>query len=307
MIPFIQILRPKNLIIVGITQWILYHYIILAFVATPSLDVFLFSLLVIDTMLIAAGGYVINDIIDAKTDQINKPSKTYIPSKISLKTATYYYYTLLTVGFLIALYIAYSIDNLPLVIIYPSSCFLLYLYSTKYKNSIIIGNVLVSLFVAMVSGIILFAERNAVFALDDLSKMWRILELFFAYMVFSFMVNMIREIIKDMEDMEGDKSAGLTTYPIKYGADSAKKLTVIFCALSILVLVLWLLTTNIPMDLRVYVFLLLLVASPLVVVIQILTKTTTKRDFSKISAILKYIMLSGLVSIILLSSILKSL
>ena len=159
----------------------------------------------------------------------------------------------------------------------------------------------------MVSGIILFAERNAVLALNDLSNMWLILELFFAYLVFSFMINMIREIIKDIEDLEGDKSAGLTTYPIKYGADSAKKLAVIFCILSIFVLILWLLTTNIPMNLRVYVFLLLLVASPLVVIIQILTKTTTKRDFSKISAILKYIMLAGLVSIILLSSILKSL
>jgi 4-hydroxybenzoate polyprenyltransferase len=306
MMAFIQILRPKNLIIVGTTQWILYHYIILAFVDTPALDVFLFSLLVVDTILIAAGGYIINDIVDASVDQINKPQKTFIPTKISLIQATYYYYFLGFVGFLIALYIAYCINNLPLVVIYPMACFLLYVYSTKFKNSILIGNILVSLFVAFVSGIILFAERNAIISINDSTKKWLVLELFIAYMIFSFMVNMIREIIKDIEDEEGDKLAGLITYPIKYGTDAAKKLVVLFCLTTILMLLFWLFVTNIPLDLRVYVFLLLLVASPLVVIVQILTKTTTKRDFSKISAILKYIMLAGLVSIILLSSILKT-
>jgi 4-hydroxybenzoate polyprenyltransferase len=306
MTAFIQILRPKNLIIVGITQWILYHYIILAFVDTPSLDVFLFSLLVLDTIFIAAGGYIINDIVDASLDQINKPNKTYIPTLINLKAATYYYYAILAFGFLLAFYIAYCINNLPLVVIYPASCFLLYIYSTRYKNSILIGNVLVSLFVALVSGIILFAERNAVMSLSDNTKKWLVIELFMVYMIFSFMVNMIREIIKDIEDVEGDKSVGIITYPIRYGADAAKKLAVLFCLTTILVLLFWLFVTNIPLDLRVYVFLLLLVASPLAVIVQILTKTTTKRDFSKISAILKYIMLAGLVSIILLSSIQKT-
>lgn len=306
MLAYFKILRPKNLIIVGITQWILYHYIILTFVEQPALNAYLFSLLVLDTILIAAGGYVINDIVDAEVDQVNKPIKTYIPSQISLKTAYYYYFLLLSIGFLLAFYIAYSIDNLPLVIIYPSACIFLYLYSFKYKNSIIIGNVMVSIFVALVSGIILFAERNSVGNLSNQTQMWLVIELFFTYMVFSFMVNMIREIIKDIEDVEGDNKAGLLTYPIKYGINAAKNLASLFSLVTIILLIVWMLVTDIPMDLRMYVFLLLLVASPLVVIIQILTKTTSKRDFSKISAILKYVMLAGLVSIILLSSILNT-
>ena len=301
---YLHILRPKNLIIVGITQWILYQFIILAFIDQPSLDGFLFSLLVLDTILIAASGYIINDIKDAETDLVNKPSKTYVPSIISIKNAYRYYFLLLTSGLILAIYIAYSISNLPLVVIYPFACGLLYLYSSRYKNSIIIGNVLVSIFVALVSGIIFFAERNSITLLSDHIKMWLIIELFVAYMVFSFAVNMIREIIKDIEDIEGDTAAGLTTYPIKYGTEAAKKLAVAFSGGTIIFLILWMITTTIAMDLRIYVFLLLLVASPLVVIIQILTKTTGKRDFSKISAILKYIMLAGLVSIILISSIL---
>ncbi len=306
MMSYLNILRPKNLLIVGITQWILYHYIILAFVEIFALNPLLFSLLVLDTMIIAAGGYVINDIIDAKSDLVNKPKKTYIPTEISLKNAYRYYFFLLATGLILAFYIAYRIDNLPLVVIYPAACGLLHLYSSKYKNTIMTGNVLVSIFIAMVSGIVLFAERNSVMGMKDKTQMWLVLELFMAYMVFSFMVNMIREIIKDIEDIEGDTEVGLVTYPIKYGADSAKRLAALFTLLTIIALILWTLTSSIHMDLRIYVFLLLLVASPFVVVIQILTKTTRKRDFSKISSILKYIMLAGLASIILISSILTT-
>ncbi|MBL0099537.1 MAG: hypothetical protein IPP49_05345 [Saprospiraceae bacterium] len=96
---YFLIIRPKNLFIVAVSQWILYYFIIVPLLSTPALNSHLFSLLVLDTVLIAAGGYIINDILDFKADMTNKPSKTYIPYPIALTKANIYYMFILVSGF----------------------------------------------------------------------------------------------------------------------------------------------------------------------------------------------------------------
>jgi 4-hydroxybenzoate polyprenyltransferase len=190
-----------------------------------------------------------------------------------------------------------------LVTLYPIASGILYLYSAKYKNSIVIGNIIVSFFVAFVPAIILVAERDILFN-DGSSYSQHIVQLIVIYAGFSFFVNLIREIIKDVEDLEGDTRIGYITLPIKYGIAIAKRICIGICVFTILFLICWIYLTNINLDFRVRVYLLLLVAAPLAIVIQILTKTTNKRDFSKISTILKWTMLAGLGALILISNIL---
>ncbi|MBC7884558.1 MAG: UbiA family prenyltransferase [Saprospiraceae bacterium] len=284
----------------------MYRFIILPFVGTPSLDVCLFLLLITDTILIAAGGYIINDIHDHRADMVNKPSLTFIPSLISLKAAGIYYKFILLTGLIIALYIGQRIHQMHMVLIYPVGSALLYMYSVKYKNTVIWGNVIVSVFVAFVSGIVLIAERASIVSIVDPKTMNLVIELFVVYMIFSFLVNMIREIVKDLEDAEGDTLSGGVTFGIRYGMQSAVKLSVILAILTILAIIGWLMWTNVPFELRSAVFLLLFVAAPLVSIIQILTKSNHKSDFTKISTILKWTMVAGLGSIVLISSTLTS-
>ncbi len=299
---YFLIIRPKNLFIVAVSQWILYYFIIVPLLSTPALNSHLFSLLVLDTVLIAAGGYIINDILDFKADMTNKPSKTYIPYPIALTKANIYYMFILVSGFFLALYIALKIGNLPLVLIYPIACGLMYLYSSKWKGSVLTGNIIVSLFVALVPGILFFAERNTVMYEKDLTNKHSVIVIFIAYMVFSFLVNMVREIVKDIEDIEGDKMAGHLTFPIKYGVQKAKNIAILLTGITISILFLWILITDVKIDFRTAVFLLLLVAGPLIIIIQILTKTTQKRDITKVSSILKWIMVAGLASIVMIST-----
>jgi 4-hydroxybenzoate polyprenyltransferase len=258
-------------------------------------------LFIFDTILIAAGGYIINDIFDYKTDKVNKPEKTYISKDISLKNAILYYSLILSLGFVISIYIAIVTDNLPLLFLYPLACGLLYVYSKKLKNTVLTGNIVVSAFVSFVPGVILIAERDMIFerSIPDFQNL--VIQLFIFYLVFSFIVNLIREIIKDIEDENGDRINGYNTLPIKYGIQVAKMWCIFLSLVTIISLVVWMSLTNIVVDFRLKVYLMLMVAAPLVIIIQILTKTTQKRDFSKISTIIKWTMLAGLGALILIT------
>jgi len=301
-IPYFKIVRPGNLLLIGITQWIFYHFIIYKLIDFPSLDPYKAFLLILQTIFIAAGGYVINDIKDYVTDQKNKPQKTYIPQAISIPNAKLYYYFLLGTGLIVSFVLEKNTHHFPIVFIHISLCIILYLYAVKFKNSILFGNVTVSLMVSLVSGIILFSERESIAKIADQNNHNLILSIFISYIVFSFLVNLIREIIKDIEDMAGDQATGYITFPIKYGKDASKKLCIYISALTLIFLVIWVFTTNIPLELRSKTFMLLFVAAPLVILIQILTNTTHKREFAKISSTLKWIMVAGLGSIIIISS-----
>ncbi|MBK9734515.1 MAG: geranylgeranylglycerol-phosphate geranylgeranyltransferase [Saprospiraceae bacterium] len=300
--PYLYILRPKNLVIIGVTQVIQYYCIILPNINVPALNSTLFYLLVLDTMLLAASGFVINDIFDYSYDLVNKPKRTYIPNNISANTAKIYYLFLVIAGLLVAIYIAIMIKNIALISIYPIAAAMLFVYSYTFKNSILLGNVLVSLFVGLVSGIVIFAERNSVQAMTDVGKKQFVIEVFCFYMTFSFFVNMLREIIKDIEDIDGDKSAGILTFPIKYGISKTKKICIFIIVMLNLMLIIWMKFTSIHMDIRISSFLIIFIAAPLVVLIQLLTKSRHKEDYSKISIILKWIMVAGLISLMIIHS-----
>ena len=292
------------MLIVAVTQYLLQYLVLVPALSeagySPSLDNFHFFLLVLTTVLIAAGGYIINDIMDYETDLINKPEKMVLGKNISINKATLLYLLISMLGLEIAWILAKHVENRGLVLIYPAAVFLLYFYSKNFKKLPLLGNVLVSLFCAGVAGIVLFAERD-IFAEILKSNHFlgnKITILFGGYIVFAFISTMLREVVKDMEDIEGDRASGLRTYPIYAGIKKARDLSIYISSImaaGLFVFIFWLLKNNeTPGAIFTFLFLIL----PLLYILKILFKSENKKQFARLSKLTKLVMLSGLLLLI---------
>ncbi len=229
---YLHLIRFPNLLIVAATQYIL-EYLILrpAFLkadVAPILDHFQFGLLVLVTVLIAAGGYVINDIADEAIDKINKPEKMLIGKEISRKVAWTFYVILLVTGLLISIYLSLKVPNSPLIL-YPIACAGLAWYALHLKKLPLAGNLIVSLFCAFVAGIVFYAERTAFFEMHnaEFADMHVLEFLAVGYLIFGFLSTLFREVIKDLEDVKGDQQLNCKTLPIVFGIKLTKYFTAI--------------------------------------------------------------------------------
>lgn len=304
--PYLRLIRFPNLIIVAFTQYLLEFLILIpAFSAaglSPALDIPRFLLLVCSTMLIAAGGYVINDIEDVEIDRINKPEKQIVGRLISVKSAWVYYFILFFLGFVISLYLAIHINNLPLLSIYPAAWLLLYLYSKYFKKMPLIGNVTVAVFCALVAGIVLFAERHAFMELVNMGVHFKVTAVFIFYLFFAFISTLYREIIKDLEDHQGDAENGCRTLPIVLGIKTTKVITftvggIFALGFYFLLKHLYYFSGNAPLG---FTLVLVGMVLPLSASFYFLYNAQQKSDYKYLSRIAKFLMLSGILLLFLL-------
>ncbi|HFB99794.1 MAG TPA: hypothetical protein ENJ53_03210 [Phaeodactylibacter sp.] len=294
------LIRFPNLLIVILTQYLLQYLIIIPVLKanqiTPLLDHFHFFLLVSSTVIIAAGGYIINDLEDYEIDILNKPEKVIINQYISAHLAKKMYWGLSVLGFLISLYLAFHVKNLPLVLIYPIAVLLLFIYSKSLKKSVLWGNIIVSIFCAFVAGIVIFAEKsNVSFLIKNNNALGKdLLQLFIFYLIFAFLSTMFREIIKDIEDIEGDKKNNATTLPIVFGVALAKRVAQVFGIALVVVLVYWFFSKKQNGIDAGLIYIIIGIIFPLIFSIFKLKYATTKKQLHTLSQIAKYIMLSGI-------------
>jgi 4-hydroxybenzoate polyprenyltransferase len=291
--------------IVALTQYFLQYHVLQPMLlqagSSPALDNFHFFLLVLDTVLIAAGGYLINDIIDYRMDLVNKPGKVFINSLLSRRTALLLYIIINLAGLVIAWYLAVHVKNRALFAIYPVAAGLLYFYSSHVKKWPLAGNLVVALFCAFVAGVVLFAERETYFQLSGRQPVLaeKISLLFGGYLLFAFLSTLLREVVKDMEDIEGDRQLGLQTLPIMSGIRVAKNWASAFnwlLILSISLFLYWLFENE---NWFAFVFAFTGLILPLVYIAMQLSNAVEKSDFSRLSQLIKYIMLAGLFLLIL--------
>ncbi len=261
------------------------------------LDGSLWWLFIIDTVLIAAAGYVINDIYDQESDLLNKPRNSYIGvGNLSIKSAWFYYGSLVLLGLGLALFIAHTIDKLHLLLIYPTAVGLLFLYSKSFKKLPLIGNLVVAIFCAFVPGIILYAEWGVLEKARNTSptEYELVFGMFLSYLTFAFLSTLVREIIKDIEDIIGDKSAGYNTYTTVYGKKKAKLLAIIISLVLILSYGLWF-TPFVEIDAKVLITGLISVMFCFsLFILYRLIYASAKEDFSAISKWLKILMVVSL-------------
>ena len=293
-----RLLRGRNLLIVALTQYLL-QYLILApiFTAagiTPALGGFRFFLFALTTVLIAAGGYLINDLEDQAIDARNKPDRYVVGRLVARSTVWVVYVSCFWLGAILSVYLAFYVDNPPLALIFPAAYGLLFWYSRRLKKLPFWGNLTVAVYCAVVAGIILFAERIAFQELwvRDFIAARKVAWLFGIYLAFAFLATLWREIIKDLEDREGDAAEGCRTLPIVIGERGARRFArwvgiglIVVIALGILLLQNFLASQ------------ILLTSGALVPAMWLNWRTagaTLKPDYSRVSSGLKLLMLVGL-------------
>jgi 4-hydroxybenzoate polyprenyltransferase len=230
---YIQLVRLPNLLILAVGQYLVRYSIIgpvlenhESFFHTGPLD---FALLVLSSVLIAAGGYIINDYFDIRIDAVNRPQKIILYKLIRLRTGMRVYYILTILGCLIGIYVAFKVSYIVLGGIHIIIAVALWYYSLKYKRVRFAGNLTVAVLAAVSLVIVwlfeFFALRRdpAIFG-EIINNLGEINILLAGYAIFAFLVMLIREMIKDIEDIEGDRSFRCRTLPIVYGIPLMKKI-----------------------------------------------------------------------------------
>ena len=208
---FLNLIRFKNLLLIAFMQF-LFRYGFLKQQNIPlALADFQFAFLVLATVLIAAGGYVINDIFDQDTDAENKPKKAIIGNSISESKAYNIYVALTLPGVCIGYYLSNVIQRPMFLIIFILIASLLYFYATTLKQIALMGNIVVAIVLSFSVMIINFFDIFPATADDNREIMRPIFLILFDYATFAFIINLIREIVKDLEDEKGDYNQGLRT------------------------------------------------------------------------------------------------
>ena len=301
-VAFFKLIRWPNLFFIALTQ-ILFFYCILPFVykgiQTSSLSPLIFYLLITASVTIAAAGYIINDYFDLNIDLINKPSKLIIERHIKRRWAIFFHIFLSGIGFVISCYVGYKLRNIYIPFFNLLAIASLWFYSTTFKKKLLIGNVLISLLTAWVILVITVAEyeliRNSLVSSFIIP---RLLKVSFLYAGFAFAISLIREVIKDMEDLQGDIKYGCETMPIVWGIPVSK----VFAGVWLVVL------TGGVAVLQFYVlqlgwwlsaiYCVLLIIIPLLWILKQLYRAQNAADFSRLSSVVKIVMLTGIISMV---------
>ncbi len=303
---FLNLVRYKNLILIAFMQ-MLFRYGFLKQQNIPlALADFQFVLLVLATVLIAAGGYVINDIFDQETDAENKPKKAIVGNSISESMAYNIYVALTLSGVCIGYYLSNVIQRPMFLIIFILIASLLYFYATTLKQIALVGNIIVAIILSFSVLIINFFDIFPATADDNRVIMRPIFLILFDYAIFAFIINLIREVVKDLQDIKGDYNQGMQTLPIVLGAKRTSKILAILITIPVAILLIYI--NNYLMLNNLYVSViygLLLVVAPLIFCAINLWNANTKEHFAKISIILKWIIFFGILSIVIIDQNIK--
>lgn len=294
---FFRLIRWQNILFIIITQVLFYFAIYRSLYASEN-NYHPFAWLLMASVCIAAAGYIINDYFDLNIDRINKPDKNVIGKVISRRWAILWHMLLSILG-LLATAIAVSFQKWYLILANLLCVILLWLYSTSLKKQLLVGNILISILTAWTILILFFARIpfSEAFGITEevTAKFFRVS---FLYAGFAFIISIIREAIKDVEDMEGDRRYGCKTLPIVAGVVATKVYTSVWIVVLIAALVV------LQLYILQYKWWLAIVYSTLFVILPLSHlffkhyRAKTKADFAALSNYTKWIMLTGIFSMV---------
>jgi len=309
---FFNLIRWQNLLIVTLTMVLMRYAVIDSLISkigvtlikgtgneipmTIQFPWFYFILLVAATVLITAGGYVINDYFDIKTDLINK-GKVIVGTKIPRRQAMMWHNIFNITGVAIGFFISWKAGYFMLGSLFLLVSGLLYFYSASYKRQFLIGNIIVAILTAMVPLLVVFYEWPALYRYYRINaiSLPEINFIFYwvgGFALFAFLTTLTREIIKDIEDFDGDIAYGRNTVPVVIGVLSAKVVSI--CLIIITVILLYLTWYFFVNDIITLIYLSAVIVLPLLFVVYKTVVSSTRKQLHKASTIMKIVMLTGI-------------
>lgn len=302
---FLRLVRLPNLVMIAVTQVLFYFSLVDPFYAegvNTTFRIFHFLLITISSLLIAAAGNIINDYFDRNIDEINKPEKKIVDKLIKRR-----WVIVMHIAFsLIAIFLGFYVDSQTPVFWLGFSnticVMLLFAYSISLKKKLLVGNVLISLLTAWVILVCFLCYYRSFYCDCEYAELHTLLNRFMRisilYAGFAFVISLIREVVKDMEDIEGDKKYGCKTIPIAWGIPAAK----VFVAVWLVVLI------GMISIIQIYVLQLgwywsaaysvVLIIAPLIWTLRKLYQAQVPKDYHQLSIAIKLVMLTGLLSMI---------
>lgn len=275
------------------------HPIILAAGATPNIYGWRFFLLCLSSVVVAAAGYIINDYFDLNIDQINKPDKLIVEKVINRRWVIFWHLLLSVFGIIIGLYLDYKTPVKFLGVANFLCVVLLFFYSVSLKKKLLVGNILISALTAWVILVVSWCETSNLLQPALLGSFTeKITRISFLYAGFAFVISLIREVVKDMEDVEGDRRYGCKTMPISWGMNASKVFVAVWLVVLtgslavvqfyVLVFKWWLSAT----------YCVIFIIVPLLLLFKKLGRATSSKDFHKLSSYIKMVMLTGILSML---------
>jgi 4-hydroxybenzoate polyprenyltransferase len=312
---FIRLIRLPNLLIMAGTQYLMRYAVIAPMLALSAIDLqlshFDFFLLSLSTVLIAAAGYAINDYFDTGIDRVNHPDTVVVGVSIKRRVVMGAHLVISILGIFLGFYVGYKAGIYKLGIIHFIASGLLWFYSTDLKGKPIIGNFVIAILAALVPILVPLYEiplLNAAYG-DILIETGTNFNFLFKFIggfaAFAFLLTLIREIIKDMEDVQGDMAYGLRTMPVKFGIHISKKIVLFLIALVIAALAYLQYKQVVTGDIISFAYLLLAVQLPLFYLVFRIRQAQTPEEFHAASSFTKLIMILGVLYSVLIFVVLS--
>ncbi|HPQ07882.1 MAG TPA: geranylgeranylglycerol-phosphate geranylgeranyltransferase [Bacteroidia bacterium] len=285
---FAKLIRIENLLLMALVIYVSHNYIFRK--EAVALSPLVLLILILSTISIAAGGYVINDYFDLKIDKINKPNEIILEKFIHRKAGIIWHLIFSILGLLGGLFLAYTCRHWSLVIIQIISIALLLVYSNFLKKIFILGN----LTIAILSGflpLLPYIYLNSLYPQISLLTTNALVSL----SAFAFFTTIIRELIKDIQDVKGDSIGGRKTIPVVWGVLPSRIIVFFLLLLLIILLLPFMVYYYINNQYDAVLYHLFLLILPSIILMILVIKISIPEKYKLLSAIMKLIMLSGII------------
>lgn len=285
---FAKLIRLENLVLIGIVIFVSHQYIYnKEHIALPSNYLLI---LIASTIFIAAGGYIINDYFDIKIDKINKPDEIILEKSIHRKAAILWHLFFSSLGLIGGIFLAYKVGHLSVSLIQILSILLLLFYSNVLKRIFILGNITI----ALLSGLLpLLPYFYIKFLFPKISIIT--LNALISLSAFAFFTTLIRELIKDIQDIQGDEQGGRKTIPVVWGFLSSKIIVFFLLLLLVIFLIPFVVYYYIQKEFKAVWYHLFFLILPSIASMILLIYFQKPKQFYYLSLILKLIMLAGII------------
>lgn len=289
--------RPFNLLLVILLQYLLGYALIRHFGLPHAMNHLQFFMLVCSTVALAMGGNLLNDLLDVETDRINKSHKNAVLLGYPRVKLMQNVIVLFIVGIGLGMYLASELQHSKLGLVQFIASFLLVSYNSTLKNIPLLGNLTVAFLCALVALMVGLFDFLPIIDYSNQPTIMPTMTIITGYAIFAFIITLLRELVKDMEDVEGDKAAGIDTFPVHFGMKKAKILAFTVALLLQLLLLFYTITVFESSSLGVLLYIVLAVMLPLAIAMYKLVRAQDAKAYYNCCNWIKLVMLTGILSI----------